>query len=92
LRKKPPTGHCERSEAISLLKISISYQIASSSRRGGTPRHDDEGLFPHPAKNYKKEFPKMGTFKVETLCFQEIFSHLPFPKVGLCSLIIFVLA
>jgi hypothetical protein len=28
-----PTGHCERSEAISLLKILINYQIASSPKR-----------------------------------------------------------
>jgi hypothetical protein len=28
----------------------MSYQIASSSRHGGTPRNDGEGLFPHPAK------------------------------------------
>jgi hypothetical protein len=32
LRKNPQTGHCERGEAIWLLKISINYQIASSSR------------------------------------------------------------
>ena len=54
LRKNPQTGHCERSEAISLLisllKISISYQIASSPRHGGTPRNDVEELFPHPVK------------------------------------------
>jgi hypothetical protein len=77
LREKPPTGHCERSEAISLLKISISYQIASSSRRGGTPRHDDEGLFPHPAKNYKKEFPKLGTFKLRLYAFRKFFPIFP---------------
>jgi hypothetical protein len=33
LLKNPQTGHCERSEAISLLKISTSYQIASSQKR-----------------------------------------------------------
>jgi hypothetical protein len=81
----------------------LSVPRSLSSRKLGAGIHPAEGgtafagvtafpTFYEIIKIYKKEFPKMGTFKVETLCFQEIFSHLPFPKVGLCSLVIFVLA